>query len=122
MSAAVDTRPFAPFEWLLALRYLRARRKEGFISVIAGFSFLGILLGVATLIIVMAVMNGFRKELFNKILGLDGHVVVLKVGSDDFPEYDEVAKRLQAVPGVKHALPLVEGQVIASTPAQALGG
>jgi lipoprotein-releasing system permease protein len=78
---AVDTRPFAPFEWLLALRYLRARRREGFISVIAGFSFLGILLGVATLIIVMAVMNGFRKELFNKILGLDGHVVVLKVGS-----------------------------------------
>ena len=119
---AVDTRPFAPFEWLLALRYLRARRKEGFISVIAGFSFLGILLGVATLIIVMAVMNGFRKELFNKILGLDGHVVVLKVGSDDFPDYDEVAKRLQTVPGVKHALPLVEGQVIASTPAQALGG
>ena len=118
---AVDTRPFAPFEWLLALRYLRARRREGFISVIAGFSFLGILLGVATLIIVMAVMNGFRKELFNKILGLDGHVVVLKVGSDDFPEYDEVAKRLQKVPGVKHALPLVEGQVIASTPALALG-
>ncbi len=61
MSATIDTRPFAPFEWLLALRYLRARRKEGFISVIAGFSFVGILLGVATLIIVMAVMNGFRK-------------------------------------------------------------
>ncbi len=83
---AADTRPFSPFEWMLALRYLRARRKEGFISVIAGFSFLGIVLGVATLIIVMAVMNGFRKELFNKILGLDGHVVVYKVGSDDFPE------------------------------------
>ena len=61
---------------MLALRYLRARRKEGFISVIAGFSFLGILLGVVTLIIVMAVMNGFRKELFNKILGLNGHVIV----------------------------------------------
>ncbi len=90
-----DTRPFAPFEWMLALRYLRARRKEGFISVIAGFSFLGILLGVATLIIVMAVMNGFRKELFAKILGLDGHVVVYKVGTDDFPDYAEVAKRLQ---------------------------
>ena len=55
-----DTRPFAPFEWMIAGRYLRARRKEGFISVIAGFSFLGIMLGVATLIIVMAVMNGFR--------------------------------------------------------------
>jgi lipoprotein-releasing system permease protein len=119
---AADTRPFAPFEWMLALRYLRARRKEGFISVIAGFSFLGILLGVATLIIVMAVMNGFRKELFNKILGLDGHVVVYKVGTDNFPDYADVAKRLEAIPGVKHALPLIEGQVIASTPAQALGG
>ena len=65
MTAAVqDTKPFSPFEWMLAGRYLRARRKEGFISVIAGFSFLGIMLGVATLIIVMAVMNGFRKDLF----------------------------------------------------------
>jgi lipoprotein-releasing system permease protein len=118
---AADTKPFSPFEWMLALRYLRARRKEGFISVIAGFSFLGILLGVATLIIVMAVMNGFRKELFNKILGLDGHVVVYKVGSDDFPEYADVTKRLEGVAGVKFAVPLIEGQVIASTPAQALG-
>jgi len=107
---------------MLALRYLRARRQEGFISVIAGFSFLGILLGVATLIIVMAVMNGFRKELFNKILGLDGHVVVYKIGTDEFPDYDAVAKRLEGIAGVKHAVPLVEGQVIASTPAQALGG
>ena len=119
---ATDTRPFAPFEWMLALRYLRARRKEGFISVIAGFSFLGILLGVATLIIVMAVMNGFRKELFDKILGLNGHVIVNKIGGDDFDDYDEVAKRLAAVPGVKQAVPLIEGQVMASTPAQALGG
>jgi lipoprotein-releasing system permease protein len=123
MSTATDTRPFAPFEWLLALRYLRARRKEGFISVIAGFSFLGILLGVATLIIVMAVMNGFRKELFAKILGLDGHVVVYRVGTDDFPDYAEVAAKLEkAAPSVKHAVPLIEGQVIASTPAQAIGG
>ena len=62
-------RPFSAFEWLVSGRYLRARRKEGFISVIAGFSFLGIMLGVATLIIVMAVMNGFRKELIDKIVG-----------------------------------------------------
>ncbi|MGL1245521.1 hypothetical protein ACSTKY_22775, partial [Vibrio parahaemolyticus] len=68
MSEPVRTPPFAPFEWLLSGRYLRARRKEGFISVIAGFSFLGIMLGVATLIVVMAVMNGFRKELLDKIL------------------------------------------------------
>src|SRR5262245_48470753 len=63
MSDPVGTRPFAPFEWMLSLRYLRSRRREGFISVIAAFSFIGIMLGVATLIIVMAVMNGFRKEL-----------------------------------------------------------
>ena len=66
MDEPTRTRPFAPFEWMLSLRYLRARRKEGFISVNAGFSFLGIMLGVATLIIVMAVMNGFRKELLDK--------------------------------------------------------
>ncbi|HCL63009.1 MAG TPA: lipoprotein-releasing system transmembrane subunit LolC, partial [Rhizobiales bacterium] len=62
MSSQSSTRAFAPFEWMVALRYLRARRKEGFISVIAGFSFIGISLGVATRIIVMAVMNGFRQE------------------------------------------------------------
>ncbi len=76
MSEPTGTSAFAPFEWMLSRRYLRARRKEGFISVIAGFSFLGIMLGVATLIIVMAVMNGFRKELLDKILGLNGHLLV----------------------------------------------
>jgi lipoprotein-releasing system permease protein len=121
VTTKADTAPFSPFEWLLAGRYLRARRKEGFISVIAGFSFLGIMLGVATLIIVMAVMNGFRKELFDKILGLNGHVVVHKVGGP-FDDYAEVTKRLSAVPGVKHAFPLIEGQVMISTQAQALGG
>jgi lipoprotein-releasing system permease protein len=123
MTPAVDTRPFAPFEWLLALRYLRARRKEGFISVIAGFSFVGILLGVATLIIVMAVMNGFRNQLFEKILGLNGHVVVYKqAGSGPFDDHEQVARQLRAVPGVKHAVPLIEGQVMVSSAVQALGG
>ena len=60
----------------MAWRYLRARKAEGFVSVIAGFSFLGIMLGVATLIIVMSVMNGFREELVNRILGLNGHLNV----------------------------------------------
>ena len=68
MRESTGTHPFAPFEWMLSLRYLRARRKEGFISVIAGFSFLGIMLGVATLIIVMAVMNGFRQELLLSLI------------------------------------------------------
>jgi len=114
MSATTSTRAFAPFEWMVALRYLRARRKEGFISVIAGFSFIGITLGVATLIIVMAVMNGFRQELFDKMLGLNGHVVVHSLG--EFTDYDEVANRIREVDGVKYVLPLVEGQVLISTP------
>jgi lipoprotein-releasing system permease protein len=121
MPAAVDTRPFAPFEWLLARRYLRARRKEGFISVIAGFSFVGIMLGVATLIIVMAVMNGFRNELFEKILGLNGHIVVHKIG-DPFNDYAEAARRIALVPVVKSAMPLIEGQAMISSSTQTLGG
>ena len=120
MAETPDTKPFSPFEWLLAGRYLRARRKEGFISVIAGFSFLGIMLGVATLIIVMAVMNGFRKDLFAKILGLNGHIIVYKVG-EPFTDYVDKAAKIAAVPGVTHALPIVEGQVMVSSSAQALG-
>ena len=120
MTATPDTKPFSPFEWMLASRYLRARRKEGFISVIAGFSFLGIMLGVATLIIVMAVMNGFRKDLFSKILGLNGHVVVYKIG-EPFTDYLDKAAKVAAVPGVVHAIPLIEGQVMVSSSAQALG-
>lgn len=121
MSRQRGTGVFAAFEWMLALRYLRARRREGFISVLAGFSFLGILLGVFTLITVMAVMNGFRKELFAKIMGLNGHIVVNKVASD-FDGYDAAAARLTAVTGVRAAFPLIEGQAMASTPAQAIAG
>jgi lipoprotein-releasing system permease protein len=111
---------FSPFEWMVALRYLRARRKEGFISVIAGFSFLGITLGVATLIIVMAVMNGFRQELFDKMLGLNGHVVVHSL-DPNFTNYDDIAAKIRAVPGVKYALPLIEGQVMVSTTMSSTG-
>ena len=103
MSEPTGTRPFAPFEWMLSLRYLRARRKEGFISVIAGFSFLGIMLGVATLIIVMAVMNGFRKELLDKILGLNGHLLVQPLESP-LTDWEAVAERIAGVPGVRLAV------------------
>jgi lipoprotein-releasing system permease protein len=120
MAQPGDTRPFAPFEWLLATRYLRARRKEGFISVTAAVSFLGIMLGVATLIIVMAVMNGFRKDLFSKILGLNGHVVVYKIG-EQFTDYPDITKITSTVPGVQRAIPLIEGQVMVSSAVQALG-
>ncbi|MDX2265597.1 MAG: lipoprotein-releasing ABC transporter permease subunit [Hyphomicrobiales bacterium] len=119
-AAASDIRPFSAFEWMLATRYLRARRKEGFISVIAGFSFIGIMLGVATLIIVMSVMNGFRKELFDKIMGLNGHVIARPLARA-FTDYDDVVKRLLTVPGVTQALPVIEGQAMISTPASATG-
>jgi lipoprotein-releasing system permease protein len=119
--AAGASAAFAPFEWLLAMRYLRARRSEGFISVIAGFSFAGIMLGVATLIIVMAVMNGFRKELVGKILGLNGHVIVNRIDGP-FDDFNAVADRLRGLPSVKTVIPLIEGQVMTSTKAQATGG
>lgn len=120
MSAAGHTRAFAAFEWILALRYLRARRKEGFISVIAGFSFIGIMLGVATLIIVLSVMNGFRNELFDKILGLNGHIVIHSM-TGRFTDYEDVAERIGKVEGIKRVLPLIEGQVMVSTTALANG-
>ncbi len=115
------TRPFTAFEWILALRYLRPRRKEAFISVIAGFSFLGIMLGVATLVVVMAVMNGFRAELLDKILGINGHIIVQPIESD-LTDYDEVAKRISALPGVKAAMPIIEGQALASGPSTGSSG
>src|SRR5882762_6271722 len=120
MTEPSATRPFAPFEWMLSLRYLRARRREGFISVIAGFSFLGIMLGVATLIIVMAVMNGFRKELLDKILGLNGHLLIQPLDSP-LTDFAEVADRISRVPGVILAAPIVEGQALASSPFNASG-
>lgn len=120
MSEPSGTHAFAPFEWMLSLRYLRARRKEGFISIIAGFSFLGIMLGVATLIIVMAVMNGFRQELLDKILGLNGHLLVQPIDSP-LTDWKEVADRIAGVQGVRLAAPIVEGQALASSPFNASG-
>ena len=120
MTETKQTAPFAPFEWMLSARYLRARRKEGFISVIAGFSFLGIMLGVATLIIVMAVMNGFRKELLDKILGLNGHILVQPLESP-LTDWKDVADRLSQVQGIRLAAPVVDGQALASSPWNASG-
>src|SRR5438309_8175828 len=109
MDEPTSTHPFAPFEWMLSLRYLRARRQEGFISVNAGFSFLGIMLGVATLIIVMAVMNGFRKELLDKILGLNGHLLIQPLDSP-LTDWQQVTERVGHVQGIWLAAPIVEGQ------------
>jgi lipoprotein-releasing system permease protein len=104
---------FAPFEWMIAARYLRAKRQESFISVISLFSLIGIALGVATLIIVMSVMNGFKVELLKSILGLSGHVTI-QSQLGHMPAYDQVTARVLKVPGVVRATPIVDGQVMAS--------
>src|ERR1700760_4124611 len=114
MNEPHQTAPFAPFEWMLSARYLRARRKEGFISVIAGFSFLGIMLGVATLIIVMAVMNGFRTQLLGKILGFNGHIVAQPV-ERPLTDWKDVTERISQVEGVRLAVPVVDGPALASS-------
>lgn len=111
---------FDAFERMVAFRYLRARRKEGFISVIAGFSLLGIGLGVATLIVVMAVMNGFRQELLSRILGLNGHVGVYGAGPS-LPDFDPLTVTIRGLPGVIRAIPTVEGQVMVTAPGGASG-
>jgi lipoprotein-releasing system permease protein len=102
---------FGPFERAVAFRYLRARKGERFVSVIAIFSLVGIALGVATLIIVMSVMNGFRQELLGRILGLNGHLGVHGI-ERNITDYDAMAGRIRAVPGVVSATPIVEGQVL----------
>ena len=104
---------FSAVERLVAFRYLRAKRQEGFISVVAWFSFLGIMLGVATLIIVMSVMNGFRAELLDRIIGLNGHVTVTNL-ERRIGDYDDVAVRLENRGDVLYATPMIEGQVMAS--------
>ncbi len=104
---------FSAFERLVAMRYLRARRQEGFISVIAVFSLLGIGLGVATLIIVMSVMNGFRHELLTRILGLNGHMTLYS-NAGAMLDYDAVARLVRDVQGVVLVTPIAEGQVMAT--------
>ena len=110
-----------PVERFLAFRYLRARRAEGFISVIAWFSFLGITLGVATLIIVMSVMNGFRAELINRILGLNGHIGVFKTDGQPLENYNEVSFQLSEIPTIVAATPQIQGQIMATSSGNALG-
>ena len=111
---------FSRFEWMMAIRYLRARRQEGFISVIAWFSLLGIALGVATLIIVMSVMNGFRAELLNRILGINGHLSIAGMAGR-LEDFDSVLAKVAKVPGVTAVTPMIEGQVMASAGSAARG-
>ena len=103
---------FNAFERAVAFRYLRARKGERFVSVIAIFSLVGIALGVATLIIVMSVMNGFRQELLGRILGLNGHMGVYSADGGPLRDFDPVTAAIRRVPGVVAASPIVEGQVL----------
>lgn len=105
---------FSKFERLVAKRYLRAKRKEGFISVITGFAFTGIALGVATLIIVMSVMNGFRHELLGRILGINGHIGIMSPLGYPFNNYQEAVKDLAEVEHVSIVIPMIENQLLVS--------
>ena len=105
---------FTPLERLLAFRYLRSRRSEGFISVIAWFSFAGITLGVATLIIVMSVMNGFRAELVNRILGLNGHLGISSTLANGIKDYETLTSSIAQNPNIIAATPQIESQVLVS--------
>ena len=113
-------RPFGLWERMLANRYLRAKRSQGGVALISIISFLGIMVAVAVLIVVMSVMNGFRAELLNKILGFNGHVFVTG-GVLDWPMRDRAVERILKVPGVSQAVPVVEAQAIAMGPGQITG-
>ena len=113
---------FGAFERAVAGRYLRARRGERFVSVIAIFSLIGIALGVATLIIVMAVMSGFKDDLLSRILGLNGHLGVYAQSSAGMTDYPDVTAKIKTLPGVVSATPVIEGQVLLAAGSQNSGG
>jgi lipoprotein-releasing system permease protein len=121
MAGLPETKPFSMFERMLAMRYLRARRKEGFISVISLFSFLGILLGVATLVVVLAIFNGFHQELLSKVLGFSGHASVYRGDLGPITDYKEVRARIERVPGIMRVTTLLEGQGMVSSDQTATG-
>ncbi|MFT5181737.1 MAG: lipoprotein-releasing system permease protein [Alphaproteobacteria bacterium] len=104
---------FAPIEWMIAGRYVRARRTDGFISVIAWFSFLGIMLGVTALIVILSIQNGLRAEFLKSVLGFKGHISIISV-AENLPDYVALTERLRQTEGVVSAIPLVEGQILAA--------
>ena len=124
-----STRPFATYEWIIAWRYLRARRAEGGVSVMTWISLIGITLAVFALIATLAVRSGFRSEIVDTILGSNAHVTVYQIpATDDFGRldrtihnFDEMAQGLAAIEGVTRAAPLIKGQVMASFGGQNAG-
>ena len=112
---------FSKTERMLAFRYLKSRKRTGFVSVIAGFSFLGIMLGVATLIIVMSVMNGFREELMTRVLGINGQFGVYPAWGASLDDVENRVAKMAALNGVSQAVPVVDGQVMISSKETAAG-
>jgi len=112
---------FSRLEFLIAWRYLKSKRKEGFISITAIFSFIGIMIGVATLIIVMSVMNGFRYELVNRILGINAHLTIYSKGLG-IANYPEIIAQLNKIEGIKFVNPIVESQAMLSAHDKNQGG
>ena len=108
---------FNAFERTVAFRYLRARKGERFVSVIAIFSLVGIALGVATLIIVMSVMNGFRQELLGRILGLNGHITIYARAQAHIPDYEMLINRIKGMRDIVTVAPQVQGQALATVEA-----
>jgi lipoprotein-releasing system permease protein len=103
---------FGPFERMVAGRYLRARKGERFVSIIAIFSLIGIALGVATLIVVTSVMSGFQAELESRVLGVNGHVSIEAYAGDAIDDYAPLLARMRAVPGITSVLPVLDGQAL----------
>jgi lipoprotein-releasing system permease protein len=108
---------FGPFERMVAGRYLRARKGERFVSIIAIFSLVGIALGVATLIVVTSVMSGFQVELVSRILGVNGHISIEAYAGQRIADYGPLVSRIRAIPGVAMATPVLDGQALLSTDA-----
>lgn len=113
---------FGAFERAVAGRYLRARKGERFVSIIATFSLVGIALGVATLIVVTSVMSGFQTELVSRFLGVNGHVTIEAFAGQKISDYEELTKRIKELSGVKSALALLNGQVLLTTATNASSG
>lgn len=112
---------FSKFERMTAGRYLRAKRKEGFISVITGFAYVGTAIGVATLIIVMSVMNGFRHELLSRILGINGHIGIMAPSSYPFNNYTGAVKEIEEIEHIKLVVPMIENQLLVTAGKSAEG-
>jgi lipoprotein-releasing system permease protein len=102
-----------PFEWTIAKRYMLPGRGEAFIALVAGISLAAVMLGVAALVIVMSVMNGFRAELFDKIVGLNGHAIIQAYGGR-LENWQQVLQEVRATPGVVRASPLIEQPLLAT--------